>query len=126
MYSQFSAANRLPVSDKFVGKIRLLAEETTEQEWDFMMESPGEEGVFNSLIETVKDIGASGYELMLTIGIIGLVFSIILTVIALVMTNNAQKKEEKKSHALIIFIAGVVLFSVFNIIGFFKAIGAGL
>lgn len=126
MMRQFSAASRLPVSDNFVGKVRLLAEETTGQEWDFMMESPGEDGVFNSLIETVKGIGASGYELMLTVGIIGLVFSIILTVIALVMTNNAQKKEEKKSHALIIFIAGVVLFSVFNIIGFFKAIGAGL
>lgn len=126
MMNPYGAANRLLVSDNFVGKVRLLAEENIEQEWDFMMESPGEEGVFNSLIETVKDIGASGYELMLTVGIIGLVFSIILTVIALVMTNNAQKKEEKKSHALIIFIAGVVLFSVFNIIGFFKAIGAGL
>ena len=126
MMKQFGAANRLPVSSSFTGKILPLTEESAEQEWDFMLESPGEEGVFNSLIDTVKDIGASGYELMLTIGIIGLVFSIILTVIALVMTNNPQKKEEKKSHALIIFIAGIVLFSVFNIIGFFKAIGEGL
>ena len=99
---------------------------TADNEWDFMMESPGEEGVFNSLIEKVEQIGASGYELMLTIGIVGLVFSIIFTAVSLLMTSSAQKKEEKKSHALVICIAGIVIFSVFSIIGFFKSIGQGL
>ncbi|EEA80658.1 hypothetical protein CLONEX_03476 [[Clostridium] nexile DSM 1787] len=95
-------------------------------EWDFMTQSPGQSGVFSSLISKLQDIGASGYELMLTLGIIGLVFSIIFTAVSLLLTSNAQKKEEKKSHALVICLAGIVIFSVFSIIGFFKSIGTGL
>ena len=74
----------------------------------------------------MEDIGASGYQLLLTVGVIGLVFSIIFTALSLLLTSNAQKKEEKKSHALIICIAGIVIFSAFSIIGFFKSIGSGL
>ena len=95
-------------------------------EWDFMTKRPGESGVFSSLISKLQDIGSSGYELMLTIGIIGLVFAIIFTAVSLLLTSNAQKKEEKKSHALVICLAGIVIFSVFSIIGFFKSIGTGL
>ena len=95
-------------------------------EWNFMETSPGDTGVFHSLISKVKDIGASGYELMLTVGVIGLVFSIIFTAVSLLLTSNAQKKEEKKSQALVICVAGIVIFSVFSIIGFFKSIGTGL
>jgi heme/copper-type cytochrome/quinol oxidase subunit 4 len=62
----------------------------------------------------------------MTIGVIGLVFSIIFTAISLLMTSNAQKKEEKKSHALVICVAGICIFSVFSIVGFFKSIGSGL
>lgn len=95
-------------------------------EWDFMENSGGDDGVFSSLIDTIEGIGSSGYQLMMTIGIIGLVFSIIFTAVSLLMTSNAQRKEEKKSHVLIICIAGVVIFSCFSIIGFFKSIGSGL
>ena len=105
---------------------RMLLAVAAESEWEFMKTSPGDAGVFNSLILKVKDIGASGYELMLTLGVIGLVFSIIFTAVSLLLTSNAQKKEEKKSHALVICIAGIVIFSVFSIIGFFKSIGTGL
>lgn len=115
------AAERLTVS-----KGRLKGIILTANEWDFMKTSPGESGVFSSLIAKLKDIGASGYELMLTIGIIGLVFSIIFTAVSLLLTSNAQKKEEKKSHALVICVAGIVIFSVFGIIGFLKSIGSGL
>lgn len=98
----------------------------TENEWDFLMDDPAEDGVFSSLIEKAEDIGASGYQLLMTIGVIGLVFSIIFTAISLLLTSNAQKKEEKKSHALVICIAGICIFSVFSIVGFFKSIGSGL
>ena len=118
------AADRLSVPVKRLNGILLTA--TTANEWDFMKKSPGDAGVFSSLIKKIKDIGASGYELMLTIGIIGLVFSIIFTAVSLLLTSNAQKKEEKKSHALVICVAGIVIFSVFSIIGFFKSIGSGL
>lgn len=96
-------------------------------EWDFL-ENPTQQGggVFSSLIDKVKEIGAGGYELLLIIGIIGLAFSIIMTVISMLFTSSAQKKEEKKSHAVTICICGIVLFSVFSIIGFFKSIGGGL
>ena len=116
-------AERLAVPAKWLGVMALAA---SASEWDFMTSSPGESGVFNSLIAKMKDIGASGYELMLTLGIIGLVFSIIFTAVSLLLTSNAQKKEEKKSHALVICLAGIVIFSVFSIIGFFKSIGTGL
>lgn len=99
---------------------------TKSEEWSFMTESKGEEGVFASLIGKAKDIGASGYELLMVIGIIGLAFAIIFTAVTLLFSSNAQKKEEKKSHALVICVAGVVIFSVFSIIGFFKSIGGGL
>lgn len=59
----------------------------------------------------MEDIGASGYELMLTIGIIGLVFSILFTPVSLLLTSNAQKKEEKNSHALVICVVGIAIFS---------------
>ena len=95
-------------------------------EWDFLKDDPGEEGVFSTLIDKVQDIGASGYQLLMTIGVIGLVFSIIFTALSLLLTSNAQKKEEKKSHVLIICIAGIVIFSAFSIVGFFKSIGSGL
>ena len=95
-------------------------------EWDFLKDDPGEGGVFTTLIQKVQDIGASGYQLMMTVGVIGLVFSIIFTALSLLLTSNAQKKEEKKSHALVICIAGIVIFSAFSIVGFFKSIGSGL
>lgn len=98
----------------------------TGNEWDFLLDNPEEDGVFSSLIEKAEDIGASGYQLLMTVGVIGLVFSIIFTAISLLMTSNAQKKEEKKSHALVICIAGICIFSVFSIVGFFKSIGSGL
>ena len=102
---------------------RLLA---SANEWDFMKQEPGEGGVFSSLIAKLKEIGASGYELMMVLGVIGLIISIIFTALSLLATSNAQKKEEKKSHALTICIAGIVIFSAFSIVGFFKSVGSGL
>ena len=104
----------------------LLAADAGANEWDFLQQDPGDAGGFSTLISKVEDIGASGYQLLLTVGVIGLVFSIIFTALSLLLTSNAQKKEEKKSHALIICIAGIVIFSAFSIIGFFKSIGSGL
>lgn len=112
-----------------VGGILLAADADADanvNEWDFLQQDPGDAGVFSTLIEKVEDIGASGYQLLLTVGVIGLVFSIIFTALSLLLTSNAQKKEEKKSHALIICVAGIVIFSAFSIIGFFKSIGSGL
>ena len=106
-------------------QIRMEGILLTGNEWDFLMEDP-EDGVFATLIDKAEDIGARGYQLLMTIGVIGLVFSIIFTAISLLMTSNAQKKEEKKSHALVICVAGICIFSVFSIVGFFKSIGSGL
>ena len=104
----------------------LLAADAGANEWDFLQQDPGDAGVFSTLISKVEAIGAGGSQLLLTVGVIGLVFSIIFTALSLLLTSNAQKKEEKKSHALIICIAGIVIFSAFSIIGFFKSIGSGL
>lgn len=110
----------------FANKVLFAAEQdNSADEWKFITTKP-KDGVFKSLISKTQDIGASGYELMMAIGMIGLVFSIIFTAVTLLLSSNAQKKEEKKSHAFTICIAGVVIFSVFSIIGFFKSIGTGL
>ena len=60
-------------------------------EWDFLTEDPGENGVFSTLIDKVQDIGASGYQLLMTMGVIGLVFSIIFTALSLLMTSEIPK-----------------------------------
>ena len=82
-------AGQLAMPAKRFGGMILAA---AADEWNFMKTSPGDTGVFHSLISKVKDIGASGYELMLTVGVIGLVFSIIFTAVSLLLTSNAQKK----------------------------------
>ena len=113
-----SVAERL---NEPIGRVvTTLAAATEGTEWDFMTEGSSDTGVFSSLISKLQDIGASGYQLMMTLGIIGLVFSIIFTAVSLLLTSNAQKKEEKKSHALVICLAGIIIFSVFSIIGFFS------
>ena len=119
-----SVAERL---NEPIGRVvTTLAAATEGTEWDFMTEGSSDTGVFSSLISKLQDIGASGYQLMMTLGIIGLVFSIIFTAVSLLLTSNAQKKEEKKSHALVICLAGIIIFSVFSIIGFFQSIGGEL
>ncbi len=102
---------------------RVLGDAT---EWDFLQNPSEEGGVFSSLIDKVKEIGASGYQLLMIVGIIGLAMSIIMTVISLLFFTSPQKKEEKKSHVVTICVCGIALFSVFSIIGFFKSIGSGL
>ena len=87
-------AGQLAMPAKRFGGMILAA---AADEWNFMETSPGDTGVFHSLISKVKDIGASGYELMLTVGVIGLVFSIIFTAVSLLLTSKTKKKEEKKS-----------------------------
>ena len=106
--------------------VTVLAAETEGTEWDFMTDGASDTGVFSTLISKLEDIGASGYQLMMTLGIIGLVFSIIFTAVSLLLTSNAQKKEEKKSHAFVICLSGIIIFSVFSIIGFFQSIGGEL
>ena len=119
-----SVAERL---NEPIGRVvTTLAAATEGNEWDFMTDGSSDTGVFSSLISKLQDIGASGYQLMMTLGIIGLVFSIIFTAVSLLLTSNAQKKEEKKSHALVICLAGIIIFSVFSIIGFFQSIGGEL
>lgn len=119
-----SVAERL---NEPIGRVvTTLAAAAEGTEWDFMTEGSSDTGVFSSLISKLQDIGASGYQLMMTLGIIGLVFSIIFTAVSLLLTSNAQKKEEKKSHALVICLAGIIIFSVFSIIGFFQSIGGEL
>lgn len=122
MNSLLCGAEMIPLKLR-IGKAEVLF---TVSEWDFLKRDPGGNGVFSTLIDKVQDIGASGYQLMMTIGVIGLIFSIIFTALSLLLTSSAQKKEEKKSHALTICIAGIVIFSAFSIIGFFKSIGSGL
>ena len=119
-----SVAERL---NEPIGRVVMtLAAATEGNEWDFLTDGSSDTGVFSSLISKLQDIGASGYQLMMTLGIIGLVFSIIFTAVSLLLTSNAQKKEEKKSHALVICLAGIIIFSVFSIIGFFQSIGGEL
>ncbi len=67
----------------------LLSQEADTNEWGFMDDKPGQTGVFHNLIQKIQDIGASGYELMLSVGIIGVGFSIIFTAISL-LTVMAQ------------------------------------
>ena len=119
-----SVAERL---NEPIGRVvTTLAAATEGNEWDFMTDGSSDTGVFNSLIFKLADIVGSGNQLRMTLGILRMGVSIIFTAVSLLLTSNDQKKEEKKSHALVICLAGIIIFSVFSIIGFFQSIGGEL
>lgn len=92
---------------------------------DFLLQDNGN-GMFSELEETAKATGASFYRLILTIGVIGLVISLLLCGMTIAFFKNASKREEGKSQLFWIVIGAVVVFGALSIVGYLKTMGASL
>lgn len=73
-----------------------------------------------SVDPTLRGVAASASELGITIGIIGIVFSIFYMVIRIFFTKSAQAKEEIKREAVLKGLIGIMLFSIPFWLGLFK------
>lgn len=83
-------------------------------------------GTFTELQSTIEGTGASFYRLVMTIGVIGLVISLIFCGITLAVNKNASKREEGKSQLIWIALGGVVVFGSMSILGILKTVGGNL
>lgn len=82
-------------------------------------------GTFDKANEMAKETGASLYSFLRTIGIIGLVVSIIFCAFSF-SSKNANKREEGKNHILWISVSGIVIFGAMALIGILSNIGGAL
>jgi len=73
-----------------------------------------------SVDPTLRGVAASASELGITIGIIGIVFSIFYMIIRIFFTKSAQAKEEIKREAVLKGLIGIMLFSIPFWLGLFK------
>lgn len=65
-----------------------------------------------SMDGSLKNLAASSSELGITVGIMGIVFSIFYMVIRICFTRNAAAKEEVKREALMKGVIAIMLFSI--------------
>ena len=82
--------------------------------WNYM------ENMELSMSEPLKNLGASSAELGITIGIIGIVFSIFYMVLRICFSKSAAIKEEVKQEAVLKGMIAIMLFSIPFWLGLFK------
>lgn len=82
-------------------------------------------GTFDKATETVEETGASLYQFILRVGIVGLIITITWAGLTLA-SKSAQAREEAKKHILFIAGAAVVIFGGMTLIGIFASIGKSL
>ena len=106
--------------------LALADEEAGDNSFNWLTNTPENGGIFNNVTKTVKDTGASAYQLFLAVGIIGLLFSIILVGFSFATNKNAAKKEENKSHLLWIAVGGIIIFGAMAILSLLQNMGSNL
>lgn len=94
-------------------------------DFDFLTDGTGN-GAFNEITKTLKDTGASAYQLMMVVGAIGLVFSTIALGISIAATKNSSKKSENKSHLPAIAGGGMLVFGAIALVGLIQSIAQSL
>ena len=72
------------------------------------------------LNDSLTDLASSSSELVMTVGIMGMVFSIIYIAVRLLFSRNAARREEIRQEAVIKGMIAVMLFSVPFWLGIFK------
>lgn len=85
----------------------------------------GGDGTFDELTENVKGAGTSFYQLILTIGVIGLILSILVAGMGF-LRQNANKREESKTGLIYIALGGIVIFGAMTILGILQTIGTNI
>lgn len=69
---------------------------------------------------SLRKLAASSTELAITVGVIGIVFSIVYIILRICFTKNANTKEEIKRQALQKGLIAIMLFSIPFWLGLFK------
>lgn len=95
-----------------------------DEEWDFI--KGGGDGTLDGVTNKVKAVGAEGYNLIKTIGIICLSVCILLVAIAFMFKKTAQEKKENKDWIFWLCIGGAILFGGFSIISMIAGVGRGI
>lgn len=72
------------------------------------------------LNQSLTDLAASSSDLAMTIGVMGMVFSIIYIALRLLFSRNAARREEIRQEAIIKGMIAVMLFSIPFWLGLFK------
>lgn len=72
------------------------------------------------LNQSLTDLAASSSELAMTLGVMGMVFSIIYIAIRLLFSKNAARREEIRQEAITKGMIAVMLFSIPFWLGLFK------
>lgn len=109
-----------------VGVVPAFASEEGTGVADFLDGDDKSGGVFAPLIDKIKSLGQDAYQLLMVIGIIGLVVSILVLAISTALTKKEQARTENKSWAVNIAIGACVLFGALSIVGIFASIGSGI
>lgn len=71
----------------------------------------------------IRSLSSSSYNLAITVGIMGIVFSILYMAIRILFSSNAKKKSEVKEEAVLKGLIAIVLFSIPLWLSLFKLIG---
>lgn len=91
------------------------------KDFEFLTKDSGN-GAFSDLTDTVKETSASGYQLMMVIGGVGLILSTIVLGISFAYTKNSTKKSENKSHLPAIAGGAILIFGAVAIVGLLQSI----
>lgn len=97
------------------------AEATDSGSLDFLKNGTSNK-TFDSLTKTAKETGFSFYQLVMVLGLIGVVCSLATAGVSIALHKNANKKSESKSHLVDICIGAAILFGAITIVGFVKVI----
>lgn len=92
---------------------------------DFLKKADGS-GPFSGMNEVAKEAGGSLYVLIRNIGLVVLLIGASAIGIGIAVTNNSNKRDEKKTHLLWFILGGVVFFSGFTIILMAQKIANGI
>ncbi len=83
-------------------------------------------GAFDGLTETAKQTGNSFYKFLMALGVIGVLCSVVICGIAIVVSQNANKRSERYGQIIAITIGAVLIFGGVGIIGMLKGIGSNV
>ncbi len=115
----YGMATALPVA---AARIRVSAQvDTSEFDW---IKGEGN-GTFDGLTETVKQTGASIYQLMMAFGVVGLVVIAVYCGIKIAAAGPGRRADAL-AQVLWLLIGGTIVFGSLALVGFMKGIAGGL
>lgn len=86
-----------------------------------------DDGTLDALTDKTKALGGSGYNFLMVVGAIGVLFALILLGFDFLFhKNNATKKDENKSHLVSVAVGGLFIFGALFFAGLIKGVADGL